>query len=191
MKQNDLLDFLNERYGKEKGTRVYRMQQRTLKELVNEITTTSKTQQKTLKDTILPRIALYLTLQRKMDKMKALDVVNDYLQSKVCEENIREYQKLEKLPCFFGLFKRIFTHIVLTSDNWTAKKVSSKPDAFQIDIHKCLWYDTCVEYGCPELTPLFCACDDTLYSALHKISFTRAGSIGRGNDICDFHFKKN
>lgn len=170
---------------------LFSQQQNELQKLISEIRGKTKQQRKTLTKTILPRIALYRILQTSMTKEEAYDVVNDYLQTRVCVKMIKQYRRLEKLPNFFSIYRAVFSHIVLHNDNWKAECLFSNSNEFQINIYGCLWYDACVENGCAELTSAFCACDDTMYNCLHKMQFSRSGSIGRGNKLCDFRFTRN
>ena len=58
---------------------------------------------------------------------------------------------------------------------------------WRVDMTKCPYYDTCVQYGCPELCPCFCDSDDITYDGLHKnLVWRRTKTLGRGDDCCDF-----
>lgn len=184
-------EYLRDKFGEEKGRDLFSRQQEELRKLIVEISGKTRQQRKTLVKTILPRIALYRVLQSSMTKEEAYGVIHDYLQNRVCIKMIKQYQALEKLPNFFSLYHTAFSYVVLHSDNWKAECSSSSRDEFQINIHQCLWYNACLENGCPELTTAFCACDDTLYNCLHKMRFFRSGSIGRGNELCDFRFTRS
>lgn len=184
-------EYLCEKFGKEKGEDLFSQQQNELQKLISEIREKTKQQRKTLTKTILPRIALYRVLQASMTKEEAYDVINDYLQTRVCAKMVKQYRMLEKLPNFFSIYHAAFSHTVLHNDNWKAECLFSNPNKFQINIYRCLWYDACLQNGCPELTSAFCACDDTLYNCLNKMRFFRKGSIGRGDKLCDFRFTRN
>lgn len=49
----------------------------------------------------------------------------------------------------------------------------------------------CELLGCKELTSTFCLSDDYVYGNMCDIAFERKGTIGRGNDRCDFYFHRN
>jgi len=166
---------LCDKFGKEKGEALFSQQQNELRKQIAKIRGKTKQQRKTLVKTILPRIALYRGLQASMTKEEAYGVVNDYLQTRVCVKMIKQYRMLEKLPNFFSLYHAVFSHIVLHNDNWKAEYLFSNSNEFQINIHRCLWYDACLENGCPELTSTFCACNDTMYNCLHKMHFFVVG----------------
>ncbi|GLB30126.1 hypothetical protein LAD12857_20490 [Lacrimispora amygdalina] len=69
------------------------------------------------------------------------------------------------------------------------KKDNSKE--FIFDIQKCLWYDFCCFYHCPELCRIFCRSDYIMYQGIeNKIRFTRSKTLGEGGDCCNFLFLK-
>ena len=62
---------------------------------------------------------------------------------------------------------------------------------WRVDMTKCPYYDTCVQYGCPELCHCFCDSDDITYDGLHpKLYWHRTKTLGRGGDCCDFFLKR-
>lgn len=184
-------EFLVNKYGTERGGMLYSIQQRGLKDLLANTTGRTKTQMKTLKNVILPKVALYQALQKEMPQEQAYQVVKEYMVTVVCAKSKEQYLMIEKLPGFPAVFQKLFVRTVLKSDNWKAECVQANKAGFQVDIHQCLWNDACVENGCPELTKVFCECDDINYGSLKKITFSRTGSIGKGSTLCDFHFKRN
>lgn len=182
--------YLIEKYGEVEGKEIYKKTQERVTKLVAESKlATSEKRKDTLQNTILPRVALYQVLQeRGIKKDDAYEVVHDYLHTVVCVKSIKQYKRMEKIPGFFTLFKKIFAKITLNSDLWTSTLKENSKDSLAINITRCLWHDACVEAGCPEICALFCGCDDENYSELKKMKFERKGSLGRGNDVCDFKF---
>lgn len=181
-----LINIYGEYYGKE----LYQKMRERLRRLLAKTKGKSQTQMKTLKNTIMPRIALYQIIQEEKSKEESYGIVKEYMTNVVCAEMRKKYLLVEKLPLFSFIFKRIFITTVMKSDNWAAECVQNDKNAFKVIIHKCLWYDACVENGCPELTRIFCECDDMNYGSFHKIRFSRMGSIGMGSKMCDFQFSK-
>lgn len=63
----------------------------------------------------------------------------------------------------------------------------SRGNEARFNIIKCPYYETCLRYGCPEITRAFCDGDDAGYGKLHpKLIWCRSKTIGRGGDCCDF-----
>ncbi len=56
-----------------------------------------------------------------------------------------------------------------------------------MDVVSCPYHRYFTELGCPELTRISCKSDDLVYGNLPGIKFERTGTLGRGNDRCDFY----
>ena len=69
-------------------------------------------------------------------------------------------------------------------------RFEEQPEEFDLTIHQCLWHDTCVSCGCPEVCRFFCECDNYAFGDLKKVGFRRTQTLGTGGDCCDFHFYK-
>ena len=68
--------------------------------------------------------------------------------------------------------------------------MEEQPEEFDLTIHQCLWHDTCVSCGCPEVCRFFCECDNYAFGDLKKVGFRRTQTLGTGGDCCNFHFYK-
>lgn len=186
---NEIQHFLTVKFGEEQGNSLYAKQEERLRKLVEKAHTGYTPQQmKTLKKVILPRVALYLTLQNQPQKADAYRIVKEYMTEVVCKKTKKQYLELERMPFFFPIFRKAFLSITLKSDNWAAKLVCNEKDRFTVHIHQCLWYSACKDNGCPELCHIFCESDEINYGGLHKMKFVRKGSIGMGQQLCDFTF---
>ncbi len=184
-------NFLVEKFGKLKGDEIYAKQQIRLEELLAKSIGKTKNQMKTLRVTIMPRIALYQVLQEeKIPKEEAYDIVKTYMVDVVSANMVKKFKKLDRIPFLYSLLKKNIKNNLLNSGNWEATLVSENKNSFAMDVHKCLWYDATVENNCPELCRAFCECDDILFDAFSKVEFYREGSLGMGSDKCDFKFTK-
>ena len=144
---------------------------------------TSPSRLKTMRETIIPRIAAYAVLK---ENGHDADRILDYYVRNVAGPMMHDtYAKAEKLPGFWTVFKTGFIRITKKSDRWECESRTEK-DRFFLDIHKCLWYDTCVECGYPEVCRFFCDCDNYTYGGLNKIGFNRTQTLGTGGEKCDF-----
>lgn len=180
-------NFLINEFGKEQGEKIYKQQQEKFYAFVKQSKGTSKNQLKTLKNHILPRIALYHVLQEiPMDKEKALQIVEKYFLQEV-QKIVNLVHKTEKLPCFYKIFRIAFNK-VLKADNWKLSIEQNDNKAMTFTIKKCLWYDTCVKHNCPEMCTMFCKSDYMCYGSMKKISFERTQTLGMGGEYCDFKF---
>ena len=132
----------------------------------------------------------YETLQTVMPKDEALDTVHEYVAARA-----RKMRKillvLMRIP---GLYKKVpgvFTtqtrKMFGTTAGFAATEHQTCGGVWRIDMTKCPYHDTCVQYGCPKLCPCFCDSDDIAYDGLHKnLVWRRTKTLGRGDECCDF-----
>lgn len=148
---------------------------------------TSPSRRETMRTTILPRTAVYTVLKRRgLDAEKLMEKYLREVQGPTARD---QYASLEWVPRFFEIFRWAFRKATASSDAWDSTFEAEK-DRFDLTIRKCLWYDTCVECGCPEACRFFCECDNYSFGELKKVGFRRAQTLGTGGDCCDFHFYK-
>ena len=148
---------------------------------------TSPSRRETMRTTILPRTAVYTVLKRRgLDAEKLMEKYLREVQGPTARD---QYAGLEWVPRFFEIFRWAFRKATASSDAWDSTFEVEK-DRFDLTIRKCLWYDTCVECGCPEACRFFCECDNYSFGELKKVGFRRTQTLGTGGDCCDFHFYK-
>ena len=148
---------------------------------------TSPFRRETMRTTILPRTAVYTVLKRRgLDAEKLMEKYLREVQGPTARD---QYAGLEWVPRFFEIFRWAFRKATASSDAWDSTFEAEK-DRFDLTIRKCLWYDTCVECGCPEACRFFCECDNYSFGELKKVGFRRTQTLGTGGDCCDFHFYK-
>ena len=147
----------------------------------------SPSRRETMQSTILPRMAAYTVLKRRgLDAERLMEKYVREVQGPTMHDR---YASLEWIPRFFEIFRWAFRKATASSDAWDSTFEEEK-DRFDLTIHKCLWYDTCVECGCPEACRFFCECDNYSFGDLKKVSFHRTQTLGTGGSCCDFHFYK-
>ena len=186
--QKDIEQFLSERLGNSIAPGLFARQSELLEQLVADTHDKSASQMKELEQTILPRVALYKALvESALPHERAFELMRAYMMDVVAAEKHASTAKMEAVPGFFGIYKRVFLHVMRTSDLWESTQAHGR-DFFDASITKCLWHTACVESGCPELCPLFCDVDDVNYGGLSKMGFSRTKTLGYGGDCCDFHF---
>ncbi len=186
--QKDIEKFLAGRLDSGTAHELFARQSELLEQLVFNAAGKSASQMKELEQTILPRVALYKTLmESELPHERAFELMRSYMMDVVAAEKHASTVKMQVIPGFFGIYKRVFLHVMRTSDLWESTQAAGR-DFFDASITKCLWHDACVESGCPELCPLFCDVDDVNYGGLSKMGFSRTKTLGYGGDCCDFHF---
>ena len=146
-----------------------------------------------LEGQILPGIAAYETLQTVMPKAEALQTVHDYVERRAWKLKAM-MQKIAKIPGVYRLVTGLLTKgtrkMFGDAAGFAAVEHQTSGGVWRIDMVKCPYHDTCVQYGCPELCPCFCDSDDITYNDLHPdLLWRRTRTLGRGNDCCDFCLK--
>ena len=139
---------------------------------------------------ILPGIAAYEVLQTIMLKEEALQTVHGYVEQRARRMH-RYLAPMLRLPGLYRLVPGIFVKSTRTlfgpAAGFAATELKTDQGTWRIDMTRCPYHDTCVEYGCPELCPCFCDSDDISYVGLHpRLIWHRTKTLGRGGDCCDF-----
>lgn len=188
--QKIIKNFLFSELYTEVAQKIFDEQNNILDKIILNAFNKTKNQLKTLKNTILPRIALYKALNNYGFSMEdSNNHMKNYMLNYIAKSKHNSMVKMEKVPGFYSLYSKIFLKIMRKTDLQQSKQ---KHDAksFDVTITKCLWHQACVENECPELCRLFCDVDNITYGELNKIGFTRTQTLGYGGDCCDFHFFK-
>ena len=188
--QKIIKNFLFSELDTEVAQKIFDEQNNILDKIILNAFNKTKNQLKTLKNTILPRIALYKALNNYGFSIEdSNNHMKNYMLNYIAKSKHNSMVKMEKVPGFYSLYSKIFLKIMRKTDLQQSKQ---KHDAksFDVTITKCLWYQACVENECPELCRLFCDVDNITYGELNKIGFTRTQTLGYGGDCCDFHFFK-
>lgn len=188
--QKIIKNFLFSELDTEVAQKIFDEQNNILDKIILNAFNKTKNQLKTLKNTFLPRIALYKALNNYGFSMEdSNNHMKNYMLNYIAKSKHNSMVKMEKVPGFYSLYSKIFLKIMRKTDLQQSKQ---KHDAksFYVTITKCLWHQACVENECPELCRLFCDVDNITYGELNKIGFTRTQTLGYGGDCCDFHFFK-
>ena len=186
--QKIIKNFLFSELDTEAAQKIFDEQNNILDKIILNAFNKTKNQLKTLKNTILPRIALYKALNNygfSMDDSN--NHMKNYMLNYIAKSEHNSMVKMEKVPGFYSLYSKIFLKIMRKTDLQQSKQ-KHNAKSFDVTITKCLWHQACVENECPELCRLFCDVDNITYGELNKIGFTRTQTLGYGGDCCDFHF---
>ena len=186
--QKQIRKYLIEEFGLDKGNALFDKQEKILDELIKNTKNKSENQMKTLVQTILPRIALYKAmLKSDLATDEIYKYMKKYMIDIVAKQKHLSMVKMEKVPCFYSLYSKIFLKVVRKTDLWESEQSHDK-NSFDVTMKKCLWHTACVENDCEKLCCLFCDVDDVTYGNLKKLGFSRTKTLGYGKDCCDFHF---
>ena len=188
--QKIIKNFLFSELDTEVAQKIFDEQNNILDKIILNTFNKTKNQLKTLKNTILPRIALYKALNNYGFSMEdSNNHMKNYMLNYIAKSKHNSMVKMEKVPGFYSLYSKMFLKIMRKTDLQQSKQ-KHNAKSFDVTITKCLWHQACVENECPELCRLFCDVDNITYGELNKIGFTRTQTLGYGGDCCDFHFFK-
>ncbi len=150
----------------------------------------SKEKRRHLERQILPGIAAYEVLQTVMPKDEALATIHGYVE-RLARSTHKYLAAVLHIPGLYRLVPGTFVKSTRTAfgpaAGFAAKELHTDKNIWRVDMTKCPYHDTCVQYGCPELCRCYCDSDDISYNGLHpKLVWQRSKTLGRGNDCCDF-----
>ncbi len=141
--------------------------------------------------TIYPCISFYKAVSLCTgDKDTAYRIIETYLTDRAAN-SARKLRKLCSVPFVYRLVPKLMAKIIHrsfgTKSGFEMKERVISRDMCRIDMVSCPYNSICRACGCRELTKLFCDTDDTAYGNMHrKLSWERSGTLGRGDDCCDF-----
>ena len=76
-------------------------------------------------------------------------------------------------------------------DGWDVEWLEVSRRRIAFNIRRCFYLDTLSRWEAPELTPLYCDCDDVVFSALPpRLRWQRTQTLARGGALCDFCFER-
>lgn len=145
-----------------------------------------------LEQNLLPGLAMYqVLLEESGDEVFALDQA-EWLMSLTADRMRKLVSIARRLPRSFWVVRaigRLILRFGFPAQGFELRVVRDDETAFAFDIHRCFYLDVLTQYGAPELTPVFCKLDDLIYQQLPPwIRWERTGTLGRGDECCDFRF---
>ncbi len=148
-----------------------------------------------LERSILPGLAIYQVVRESTgDREAALAEVGALLEASATHSSQRRLiSLLSYLPNPFALFRRLARWSMrdFPAEAWETEWVEDSPQCLAFNMHRCFYLNVLTAYGAPELTPLFCKGDDVSFAALPpSIIWERRGTLGRGNAVCDFRWRR-
>lgn len=107
--QKQIRAFLEEEFESGKSSALFDAQEKSLRTLIENTKGKSKNQMKTLTQTILPRIALYLALQKTgFSQEDVFRHMRKYMMDKVAAKKHSSTAKMELVPGFYAIYSRVF-----------------------------------------------------------------------------------
>lgn len=188
-KFDPLVATLTDRLGTDGAAALWVRAEQRLDGLLKTTETLSKAERMHVEGYILPTCAIYQEMAEVMDKDEAFALLMDFAHSNALE-NRRFFERMVSVPGGKSLFMQGFAalqpHAFGESAGFTVRNSSHDGSHVHFDITGCPYQRVTAELGVPELCNLFCTNDDIIYGDLPGIRFSRKGTLGRGDAVCDF-----
>ena len=188
-KFDPLVATLSDRLGTDDTAALWIRAERRLDDLLKTTDGLSKEEKAHVEDYIMPTFALYREMSEVMGKEEALALLMDFAHTNALV-NRRFFERMVSIPGGKSLFLRGFAAVQPRafgeSAGFTVRGTSNDGTRAHLDIVGCPYQRVTAELGAPELCNLFCTNDDIIYGDLPGIRFSRKGTLGRGDAVCDF-----
>lgn len=195
-KYKDMYTVCKEKYGDEFGIEIYKKAENYFEILLNEADyKNSEIIKQHMVNSIFPILSYYMALLDLGIKQK--EAYNNVLEQtqRYAEIQKRKNQSFgNKFGAYF-MFRIVIKRVMAKNfpcEGWETEWVQCNRKEIHFNLKRCVYYETVLKYGHPELCTVFCQNDTISFEGfLPKIRFQRNGTIGDGNKMCDFHFFNN
>jgi len=137
---------------------------------------------------IFPACAIYLAIKER-DAQAALDILTTWKREAALDKGAalnRATSSLVASRAFLKGFGVVTKAAFGPSAGFEEHIYEASSTRLRMDVTVCPYVRHCTECGCPEITRLFCDCDEYCYGSLPHISFSRSGTLAKGDARCDF-----
>ncbi|MBP3893438.1 MAG: L-2-amino-thiazoline-4-carboxylic acid hydrolase [Atopobiaceae bacterium] len=188
-KFDPLIATLSDRLGTDNTAALWMRAEQRLDGLLKTTDELSKEEKAHVEGYIMPTFALYREMSEEMGRDEALALLMDFAHTNALV-NRRFFERMVSIPGGKGLFLRGFAimqpRAFGESAGFAVRSTSNDGTHAHLDIVGCPYQRVTAELGAPELCNLFCTNDDIIYGDLPGIRFSRTGTLGRGDAVCDF-----
>lgn len=188
-KFDPLVATLTDRLGADRAAALWVRAERRLDDLLKTTEGLRKEERMHVEGYIMPTFALYKEMSEEMGKDEALALLMHFARTNALV-NRRFFERLVSVPGGKQLFLKGFAvmqpRAFGESAGFAVRSTSHDATRAHLDIVGCPYQRVTAELGAPELCNLFCTNDDIIYGDLPGIRFSRTGTLGRGDAVCDF-----
>ena len=137
-------------------------------------------------------LAVYLVRRQEGESPEAVLERIDADLTKAGKKMNRIMRRLMKLPGAFSLARLVMPRAMTLANGhgFQVTPVNYGRDGFGFDVTECPYCRLYAQYGAPELGPVLCRFDDTLGGGMDNLDFIRKGTLCRGDEKCDFLYRK-
>lgn len=132
--------------------------------------------------------ALYIPLSELIGKEEAVSFMAEAMKP----VSIAKHKKIERFPApLFMIMAGVITERVFGEKAGFKRKWHCNTNREKkYDLLTCPYVETFNELGCPEVCPAVCIQDDISFGSMKNgVAFERKGTLGRGDECCDFCFR--
>ena len=182
-------------FGAEKGSAIFQQTEALYQKLLSGADyKNSDAVKEHLQRKLFPPMAYYKVLcANGISKEKALEYVKQETH-KAASVKRDEMKKLANLPFAYSIYRMgVKKHMRknFPDAGWQTEWIRCDRKEIHFNLHRCIYRDLTNQYGCPEISCVYCENDDISFSGLMpRIRFERNGTLGNGAPYCDFHFIK-
>lgn len=186
-----LQSVLGKYFEKNKGEALYGKIETTLKELLQAHQVEPEALRAESHHYILPSIAIYTVLREYLGMEQALSAFREIYFHAAYENAAFLRERAASSEAFW----RNFPHLMAEgktgeSGGFSFQLIADTPEGAEFHVLRCPYLTFCMQYGCRELTPVFCECDDIFYGNIHpRLAWERDKTLGRGDALCNFKFR--
>lgn len=185
--------MLAEKIGKEKTALAFKNADQIYYQLTEEWDHIPEAEKKHTEGFMFPNIALYKAMEEYISSLEAEKIIEQSTLG-FAEPVGRMLDKITRIPGFSSLFMKVFAKMIDTSygekEGFQSRFYVRNKDELSFDILQCPYQKYYTLIGYPQLCKYNCLSDDACYGHMKKIQFVRTKTLGRGNDMCYFRFKK-
>ena len=104
----------------------------------------------------------------------------------------RKMKRIMKLPCAFSIVRFVLPKAMTLANGrgFQVIPVDYGRNGFGFDVTDCPYCRLFAKYNAQKIGPVFCRFDDTVSAGMDNLEFIRNGTLCRGNDKCDFLYRK-
>jgi len=145
-----------------------------------------------LNSRILPGLSIYKALNdENLNQDKVLYEIEFLFKRTFFTNLIPGIRLLNNLPNPFPIIKPVLKWMTSTEYLPGSQEIIvDDHDCFAINTYRCVILDVLTENDAKELTAIYCKTDDWLSQAMPKVSWERTKTLGRGDDYCDFRWRR-
>ena len=143
-----------------------------------------------VEDNIVPTACIYKALKDQVGTaaitfMRRVKNSSSEESGRNLDSRLREIGKEE----FFSWWVEYCKSVYGEKNGFVSVHYPADKNGASLDVLKCPYKEYLAELGCPELITAFCDSDNYSYGCLTGVRFMRRGTLGYGDDKCDFRLE--